>query len=86
MWQPGWEEVWERMDTCICMAESLCCPSETITMLLVGYSPYKIKSYKNVIWVKCYCKVKEEEGILTFHLDLTRWRDSVTMTGMVLLT
>ena len=22
---------WGRMGTCICMAESLCCPSETIT-------------------------------------------------------
>ena len=31
--------VWERMDTCVCMAESLCCPSETITILLIGYTP-----------------------------------------------
>ena len=28
-----------RMDTCICMAESLCCPSETITTLIIGYTP-----------------------------------------------
>ena len=28
-----------RMDTCICMAESLCCPPETITTLLIGYTP-----------------------------------------------
>ena len=27
--------VWGRMDTCICMAESLCCPPETITTLLI---------------------------------------------------
>ena len=34
----GW--VWGRMDTCsICMAESLCCPPETITTLLIGYTP-----------------------------------------------
>ena len=26
--------VWRRMDTCICMAESLCCPPETITTFL----------------------------------------------------
>ena len=26
----------ERMDTCMCMAESLCCPPETITTLLIG--------------------------------------------------
>ena len=27
-----------RVDTCICMAESLCCPPETMTMLLIGYT------------------------------------------------
>ena len=26
-----------RMDTCICMAESLCCPFETISTLLISY-------------------------------------------------
>ena len=29
---------WGRMERCICMAESLCCPPETIT-LLTGYIP-----------------------------------------------
>ena len=29
--------VWGRMDTCICMAESLCCSLETSTTLLSGY-------------------------------------------------
>ena len=29
---PGWEGVWERMNTCICMTESLCHLSETITV------------------------------------------------------
>ena len=32
-------EVWERMDTCICMAESLHCSPEIITTLLIGYAP-----------------------------------------------
>ena len=27
-------EVWGRMDTCICVAESLCCSPETVTKLL----------------------------------------------------
>ena len=27
------------MDTCVCMAESLCCPLGTITTLLIGYRP-----------------------------------------------
>ena len=31
--------VWGRMDTCICMAESLCCAPKTITTLLIGYIP-----------------------------------------------
>ena len=31
--------VWGRMDTCICMAELLCCAPKTITMLLIGYTP-----------------------------------------------
>ena len=29
--------VWRRMVTCICMAESFCCPPETITTLFIGY-------------------------------------------------
>ena len=30
--------VYGRMDTCICMAEFLCCPPETIITLLIDYS------------------------------------------------
>ena len=35
-WMGG--ELRERMDTCICKAESLCCSLETITTLSVGYT------------------------------------------------
>ena len=31
--------VWGRMDTCICMAESLHCSTETTTTLLIDYNP-----------------------------------------------
>ena len=31
--------VWGRMDTCICLAESLCCPPEAVTMLLINSAP-----------------------------------------------
>ena len=31
-------EVWERMDTCLCMTESLCYSAETTTTLLIGAS------------------------------------------------
>ena len=34
------------MDTCICMAESLCCPPETITTLLISYTPTQNKNLK----------------------------------------
>ena len=29
------------MNTCICMAESLCCPPEAITTVLIGFIPVK---------------------------------------------
>ena len=32
------------MDTYICMAESLCCPPETVTPLLISYTPVQNKS------------------------------------------
>ena len=35
--------VWGRMDTCICMAESLLCSPETITTLLIDYTPIQNK-------------------------------------------
>ena len=48
MWQPGWEEIWERMDACICMAEFLHCSSETIATFLIGlYPTTKLKVFKN---------------------------------------
>ena len=46
LWRPGWLGVWGRMDTCIYTTESLCCPPETITTLLIGYTQNKIKSFK----------------------------------------
>ena len=38
---------WERMDTCLCMTEFLCCPPETITTLLMDYTPIQNKKFKN---------------------------------------
>ena len=35
------------MDTCICMAESACCPPETITTLLISYTPTENRIGKN---------------------------------------
>ena len=39
--------VWGRIDTCLYMAESLCCLPETIIKLLIGYTPIYI--------YKCIC-------------------------------
>ena len=38
--------VWGRMDTCICMAESLHSSPETTTTLLIFYIPVQNKSLK----------------------------------------
>ena len=43
MCQPGWREVWERMDTCICMDKSLHYSHETATTLLMDYIPIQSK-------------------------------------------
>jgi len=45
--------VWRRMDTCVCVTGFLHCSPETITTLLIGYTPIKKlkvkkrKIYKN---------------------------------------
>ena len=39
MWQPRWRGIWGRMDTCIYMAQSLCCLPATLTTLLIDYTP-----------------------------------------------
>ena len=44
-WQPGWG----RMDTCICMGETLHCSCETTTTLLIGYTPTQNKVLKKKI-------------------------------------
>ena len=37
--------IWGRMDTCICIAESLCCLPETIAGLVIGYIPIQNKFF-----------------------------------------
>ena len=39
-------QVWRRMYACICMTESLHCSPETITTLLIGYTPIQNKMLK----------------------------------------
>ena len=39
-----------RMDVCVCMAESLCCPPETINILLIGYNEFSRSVVSNSLW------------------------------------
>ena len=53
---------WGRMDTCIYMAESLCCSPKTVTALLISYMSIQIKSFflkKKVIFCLSPCLVSE---------------------------
>ena len=45
MWQPVREGSLRENGYSMCMAESLCCPPETITTLLLAVFQYKIKSF-----------------------------------------
>ena len=51
----GGRKVWGRMDTCVCMAESLWCSPKTATISLVSYTPYKIKSWKKILSALAEC-------------------------------
>ena len=52
----GGRGVWGRMDARICMAESLCCPPETILTLLIDYPQYKVESKKKEVSGTCLCR------------------------------
>ena len=48
------------MDTCICMAKSLHCSLETITTLLVSYTPIQNKKFKKIKKNKSQCTIVKE--------------------------
>ena len=50
-WLMGRGEVWGRMDTCICMAESLRCSPETTTALFIGCAGMRAKSLQSCLTV-----------------------------------
>ena len=43
---------WGRIDACICLAESLRCSPETITTLLISYTPIGNKKFKTYFLIK----------------------------------
>ena len=67
--------VWGRMDTYVCMAESLCCSPETTTTLLTGQAipQHKIKSLqfeKNKIYTTLKKYYLMMECFLSLHINV----------------
>ena len=63
-----------RMDTCICVAESLPCPLETITTLLTGYTPIQNKKLKK--------KKKKKKIRYSSSLEITTIQPRDYVTGI----
>jgi len=63
------------MDTCVCMAESLLCTSETITTLLIGYTPIQKKKVQIKINLKFFLN---PNTVQYMHLK----KNSITVTGL----
>jgi len=63
----GERGVWRRMDSHMCMAQSLHCSPETITTLLIYYTPIQNKKCKtkSMTWKVLSCKYN------IIYLDLT---------------
>ena len=58
--------IWGEMNTCICMAESLCCSPETIATLLIHYAPTQNKNKKKIRW-------REKQGKLQRSAQVSEW-------------
>ena len=64
------------MDAYICMAESLCCPPETITTLLIGYTPiyhiiylWNLKNNTNELIYKTNSVIENKQGYQSGERD-----------------
>ena len=53
------------MDTCICMAESLHCSRETITSLLIDYTPVQNKKLKKIKRSYVFLRYESSEDVIT---------------------
>ena len=70
------------MGTCTCLAESLGCPPETITALLISYTPTQSKKFKKKRKKYRYCFHFAEQEIEERVLKLGGGRaESQTMAG-----
>ena len=86
--------VWGRVDTWICVTESLCCSPETITTLLIGHTPntkqkgfyekWKIKVTLRHLEIKESwenCTVSNAEGIIWDDEKWYKMEIWIYMTG-----
>ena len=73
MWQPGWEQVWGRMDACICMAESLHCSPEAITTLLIGYVVMLVAQSCPDLWDPMDCSPPGSPVHEIFQIRIWEW-------------
>ena len=62
MWLPDEKAVWRTMDTCRCMAESLHCSPESITMLIIGSTTIQNKKLKKKSVCTFWPGVGERDG------------------------
>ena len=64
--------VWGRIDTRVSTAESLCCPPETTTALLIGYTPIQNKKLKKPqVKEMCVCGSRWPSWmLLTIRLNI----------------
>ena len=72
--------VWGRMDTCICVTESLHCSPETITTLLISYTPIQNKKFvfKNdytYMYIHTYIHIHTHNRILLSHKN--EWNNAI---------
>ena len=70
----GGRGVWGRMDTCVCMAESLCCQPKTITALLISCTPIQNKELKKKFqWTRWFHKEVDvsQSGAKSPRLDFS---------------
>ena len=68
--------VWGRVDTCICMAESLCCTPETIPTLLIHYTMIQNKKLKK--------KTTKKESLWKNSDNKNKWSLTIRISIIIL--
>ena len=80
-WLTGGGEVWGRMDTCICIAESLCFSPETTTTLFIGYACLHAESFQSCLTVTYGCSLPGSSVHGIFQAKILEWVTSPFFRG-----